>query len=99
MNNDDSTGSNIIVFDPNGELSILVEKRRRIKRQAKRDRHVADYLTAYEILLMITDSFEDWADHLENLNDSGSVELEDIELLVEYLRDMKVQIQRWLKDD
>ncbi|MCG8040400.1 MAG: hypothetical protein JAY72_03290, partial [Candidatus Thiodiazotropha endolucinida] len=67
MNNDNKTGSNIIDFDPNGELSMLAEKKRRIQRQAKRDRDIAAYLPADEILLMISDSFEDWSDHMENL--------------------------------
>lgn len=99
MDNDNITSGNIIDFDPYGELSRLAEKRRRIRRQAKRDRHIADYLPANEILLMISDSFEDWADHMENLNESNSIEHDDIRLLVEYLRDIKTSIRGWLEKD
>lgn len=96
MDEDDKTGSNIIEFKPNGDLSMINQKRRRIRRQAKRDRDIADYLPADEILLMISDSFEDWADYMLILNNSNSVDYEDIELLIEYLLDIKVQIRGWL---
>lgn len=97
MDNDEKTDSNIIEFKPNGDLSMTNEKRRRVRRQANRDQHITNYLPADEILLMISDSFEDWADHLENLNDKGSIEFEDIGQLIEYLRDMKFQMREWLQ--
>ncbi|MEW8459910.1 MAG: hypothetical protein AB2653_06375 [Candidatus Thiodiazotropha endolucinida] len=97
MDDDKKTDSNIIEFKPNGDLSMINQKRHRIRRQAKRDRDMAAYLPAEEILLMISDSFDDWADHMENLNESDSVEHDDIQLLVEYLRDMKVWVREWLQ--
>ncbi|ODC01221.1 hypothetical protein A3197_01680 [Candidatus Thiodiazotropha endoloripes] len=98
MDNDDTNDSNIIELNPNGDLSIIAEKRSRIRRQAKRDRDVAAYLPADEILLMISDSFEDWAEHLENLNKEDLVEYEDITLVIEYMRYMKKNFREWLCD-
>ncbi|MEW8385330.1 MAG: hypothetical protein AB2704_26015 [Candidatus Thiodiazotropha taylori] len=87
--------SNIINFPRNSSADISA-KRRKIKRKVKRDQNSSQLMSAREALLMWADSFEEWAEYIDDLDDMKCLEYEDIGQLRNYLRSVSENIWRWL---